>query len=171
MVDLLGLINIVDFSIVSAAFGIVVGMFRGVMELKDIRKTRRAELGMRFYENMTEKDQYRLWVDVVFKQDFTSHREWLEKYGPQVDPEAASTTFALLALYNSAGFLLKEGLVDAGLLFSYVAPITVFRALMKLEPLVRAWREKNNDPTFFESFEHLFEETRNRYSEMTVFRG
>jgi hypothetical protein len=44
------LINIVDFSIVSAAIGIIVGMFRGVIELRDIRKTRRAELGIRFYE-------------------------------------------------------------------------------------------------------------------------
>ena len=169
MVDLLGLINIVDFSIVSAAIGIIIGMFRGVIELRDIRKTRRAELGMRFYEQLTEKRQHRLWVDVVFKQDFSSHGEWLEKYGPQADPEAASTTFSLLSMYNSAGFLLKEGLVDAGLLFSYLAPITVFRAWKKLEPLVKSWREKNNDPTFYESFEYLYDDTSKRYSQMTVF--
>jgi hypothetical protein len=171
LVDLLGLINIIDFSIMSAAIGIIIGMFRGVMELRDIRKTRRAELGMRFYEQMTEKGQHRLWVDVVWNQDFSSHGEWLEKYGPKADPEAASTTFTLLSMYNSVGFLLKEGLVDPGLLFSYLAPITVFRAWEKLKPLVKAWREKNNDPTFYESFEYLYDETSKRYSHMTVFSG
>ncbi len=171
MVDILGLIDVVDFSIVSAAIGIIIGMFRGVMELRDIRKTRRAELGMRFYEKMTEKGQHRLWVDVVHNLDFSSREEWREKYGPTVDPEAASTTFALLAAFNSAGFLLKEGLVDAGLVFSYIAPATVVRAWKKLEPLVKYWRENINDPTFFESFEYLYDETRKRYSQMTIFSG
>jgi hypothetical protein len=171
LVDILGLINIVDFSIVSAAIGIIIGMFRGIIELRDIKKTRRAELGMRFYEKMTEKGQHRLWVDVVWNQDFSSHIEWLEKNSPQVDPEAASTTFTLLSMYNNAGLLLKEGLVDAGLVFSYIAPITVFRAWKKLEPLVKAWREKLNDPTFYESFEYLYDETSKRYSQMTVFNG
>ena len=169
MVDLLGLINIVDFSIVSAAIGIIVGMFRGVIELRDIRKTRRAELGMRFYEKWAEKAPHRLWIDVVWRQDFSSHAEWREKYGVLVDPEAASTTFTLLSVLNNAGFLLKEGLVDPGLLFSYIAPITVFRAWKKLEPLVKYWRKRINDPTFYESFEYLYDETRNRYSQMTVF--
>jgi hypothetical protein len=74
---------------------------------------------MRFFEKMTEKEFNKLWVDVVFQQQFTSHGEWLGKYGPQVDPDAASTTFALLSLYNSVGFLLKEDLVDPELLFSW----------------------------------------------------
>jgi hypothetical protein len=126
-------------------------------------------LGMRFFEKMTEKEFNKLWVDVVFQQQFTSHGEWLGKYGPQVDPDAASTTFALLSLYNSVGFLLKEDLVDPELLFSYVGPITIFRAWRKLEPLVKGWREKNNDPTFFDAFEYLYNEMSERYSQMTVF--
>ncbi len=169
MVDLFRLINLVDFSIMSAAIGVIIGVFRGVMELRDIRKTRRAELGMRFYERMTEKSQHKLWVDVVWNQDFSSHKEWLEKYGPQVNPEGASTTFTLLSMYNSAGFLLKENFVDPGLMFSYIPPITVYRAWKKLEPLVKYWRKNVNDPTFYESFEYLYDETSKKHSQMTVF--
>ena len=171
MVDLFGLISLVDFSIISATIGIIIGVFRGVMELRDIRKTRRAELGMRFYEKMTEKEQHRLWCDVVWNQDFSSRKEWIEKYGPTVDPEAASTTMALLTAFNSAGFLLKEGMVDAELVFSYIPPATAVRAWKRLEPLVKDWREYLNDPTFFESFEYLYDETRKRYSQMTLFSG
>jgi hypothetical protein len=47
---------------------------------------------------MIEKEFHKLWVDLVFQHQFASHGEWLEKYGPQVDHDAASTTFALLSL-------------------------------------------------------------------------
>jgi len=104
------------------------------------------------------KEFQEAWVTVNSVMKWDTPKEFLVKYGPQVDPEKYATFIYLGGIYRNLGTILKEKIVEPDLLFSIYDPLSIRRTWEKYEPIVKSWRLLNNYPLIFSSFEYLYQE-------------
>ncbi len=94
-------------------------------------------------------------VNIIYKQEFSTLQEYVDKYGPRVDPESHASTMSLIYTLNSVGMFLRERDVDPHSLFEIWNPLFIKEVWSRLEPLIKGWREFFEYPELFESFEYL----------------
>ena len=147
---------------------IMVGISYYILNLRNSQKTRETSLALQFYGNITNKDFWRTWTDVTFTQKFENYREWSDKYGPEVNPDAASNLYTVMQIFVGAGTMLKKKLVDPKELFEYIPHMVLPLTYVKVKPFIEAIRIRYNDPTFGESFEYLYNEAMRLYPGMRL---
>ena len=125
MVDLSGLTNLVDFSIVSAAAGIIIGMFRGLLELRSINKTRQAELFMRLYNNWNSiefsKQRHEMW-----RMEWNDYDDFRKKYNLRNNPEAWAAYNSAGRFYEGLGVLVHRKLIDISWMYDTMAEDVIY---------------------------------------------
>jgi hypothetical protein len=154
------MVDIQTISIVLAASSIIIGMIIGVEQLRDLKKSRRSEIKLQFYSTFKPEFLNQI-VNIIYKQEFSTLQEYVDKYGPRVDPESHASTMSLLYTLNSVGMFLREKYVDPHSLFQIWNPLAIKEVWSRIEPVVKEWREYYEYPELFESFEYLASEARN----------
>jgi hypothetical protein len=111
---------------------------------------------MELYETYRNKE-FRLQV-----HDFLSHRnasnfaEYVEKYGPENNLDAAASDNSLVAFYEGVGFFVKQGWIS----IQYVEDIMAESIVLvweKYQPILIGQREVYG-PRLFDNFEFLYDE-------------
>ena len=128
------LVNMVE------TIGILIGVSIAVYELRNIAKTRKLEILLKYAE-LTTGEMTRKYTDMALLQQFDTYEEWQEKYGPQVNPEAYSNLIAVLNMGNTFGVILKEGLIEPEILYQFWLPNANLIIWRRVELLIKAWRE------------------------------
>jgi hypothetical protein len=154
------MVDIQTISTVLAASSVIIGMIIGVEQLRDLKKSRRSEIKLQFYNTFKPEFLNQI-VNIIWLQEFSTFQEYDDKYGPRVDPEAHASTMSLLYTLNSVGMFLREGYVDPHSLFQIWNPLAIKEVWRKIEPVVKGWREYYEYPELFVSFEYLVNLARN----------
>ena len=159
----------VDASVVNLAELIVltIGVSIAIYELRNIGKNRKLELLLKHTEMLHAGEMPIKYTDAIGQQ-FDTYEEWQEKYGPLANPEAYSSLMTLVGYTNTYGLILKEGLLEADLLYQLWTPTTALSVWHRAEPVIKAWREKYKDHNLYAPFEDLVEDIKRRYPEIIL---
>ena len=148
-------------------FGVIAGFSYYVLIVRNSQRmqrmqleTRRSQIKLQFY-NAFKPEFFSKLANIIFLQEFTTLREWLDKYGPSVDPEGYASTMSLIYTLNSLGMFLKDGDIDPHSFFQIWNPLGLKEVWHRLEPLIKEWREYYEYQELWESFEYLGNEARN----------
>ena len=108
------LVNVVE------ALGILIGVAIALKQLRDIDQTndqeletRQTQLQLNILAQTRTMDFLIHYMDFVYGQEFSSYEEWIEKYGPRINPEAYTTYVYVTGMYQNLGFLLKRNILNA----------------------------------------------------------
>ncbi|MBM3291065.1 hypothetical protein FJY84_00110 [Candidatus Bathyarchaeota archaeon] len=111
---------------------------------------------------------YDTFFDIMYNySDFKSVEEFRRKYGQYVNPGVITKIFYVINQFNNLGILLKEGLIDADLLFQLYNPSTVIQIYEKYELIIRTQGIQANgviyDPMSYYGYKYLYAEAKKRY--------
>jgi hypothetical protein len=152
----------VEASLVNLAELVVltVGVIIAVLEIRNISSMRRVELNNRLLEYVWSRDWTESMISLL-NSPFSTYEEWFEKYGPQVNPEAATDFYSLMNRLEVLGTQVKNGVIDIDLLFTYIRPPWLQYVWEQFKPVIMNWRERWNFPVN-ENFEYLYNEAKKR---------
>jgi len=166
VVDLLGLMNIVDFSIVSAALGVIAGVANSILvsrraerQRKTEFETRQAHFCWQALERVHDKEFMRLMIELMYHMDFIDYEEWRDKYGPITNPDAYVDYYHVTSTFQGLGYLVQNGVLKLEALSKHIRPRAIILLWEKIEPIVQVHRDELN-PTAYDSFEYLANEMR-----------
>lgn len=168
MVDLLGLTNLVDFSIISAALGVLAGVINSIFASRRAEKqrhteieTRRAQLFMGLYEKYRERDFRLLWNQLMFQWEWEDYDDWRQKYGSQANPKAWSINSSMMGFFEGIGVLLKYDLIDIDLVHDLVGNLAI-RFWERNKPIVVGQR-KQSGIKMWKDYEYLYNLLKNQH--------
>ena len=155
-----------SISILISSFGMIIALIYYTQTLRYTNKARQRELIILRSQSysMEYADAY---ADVVGMEDWSTVVEFHSKYGRQADPRAFAKWLYIRNVYNLAGLLLKEKEADPDLIFELYAPNAVIHLWEQHEPLIQAAREAFKHPGYYKPFEHLYNEAKRRYPEIS----
>ena len=125
-------------------------------------ETRQAQLFMQLYSQFRTKEFQQVWTEIRF-WEWGSYDEYLEKYGPQTNPEAYSLMMSIVNFFDGVGMLVKRELID----MSFVEEMFSNHIILfwrKLEPIIKEARERQLSPLtpprprIWEMVEYLYDE-------------
>jgi len=146
--------------------GILVGIVYYITIMRNTMRARMIQVSTQFSSVWTRNEFVHNFIDAAYLQEFANFEEWFEKYGFRANAEATTRLFSILNMYNSAGHLVKDGLVKPEFVWSVFAPFSIILLWEKFKPLIDRWRELDNDPVMMDSFEHLYNVTKTRFPEV-----
>jgi len=117
-------------------------------------ETRQTQLFMNLYQIITTVDFNKNYQEML-GAEWTDYEDYLEKYGPIKNPEAAAKRFSTWQVYNGIGFLVMEnhvGIEKVELLFGGSGPVMLWK---KWEPIILDLRKRIDSPMFMRGFEFL----------------
>lgn len=165
MVDLLGLISIVDFSIISAALGVIVGVINSIYASRRAERqrqteieTRQAELFMNIYDKWSSIENNRT-RRILEKWEWSDYDDWNEKYSREINPEAYSQFATIAQWFEGIGVLIKRKLIDPTLVDDLMSMSSLW-GWETFGPIVKEYRVRRNRPQYYEFWEYLYNEIR-----------
>ena len=120
MVDLLGLINIVDFSIISAALSVTAGVINSIFASRRAERQRQTEIDTRkaqVVQQILDKTTSREGMEcarICSQAKWSDYDEWLERYMSDEDYNMAFRYW--MNCLDHTGVYLKENIIDIRLL-------------------------------------------------------
>jgi hypothetical protein len=156
----------VEASVVNVveATGILIGVAIALKQLGDIDKTndlgletRQTQLQLDILAQTRTMDFLSRYMDFVYGQEFNTYEEWIEKYGPRINPAAYATYVYITGMYQNLGYLVKRNVLSAEEIAEQIRPMSFITLWNKIEPIVKRHRETSN-PRAYDCFEYLVTE-------------
>jgi len=157
MVELSTILNLIQ------AGGIIIGVTYYIMNIQNNHRnqelqleTRQAQLFMPLYETYRNKE-FRRQVREIRDQEWENVADFLEKYGPDNNPDAFSSRVAVSSYFDGIGVLLKRDLVDIQMVNDLIGN-SVLTVWEKIGSILVHTRERINNPYVYTDFEYLYYE-------------
>jgi hypothetical protein len=93
------------------------------------------------------KDMAESFIDVIYNQEWEDFDDFMRKYGPVSNPEAYLHCISLCNYLQELGVLRHAG-------------GNVIRVWEKMEPIIKEFRIRANDPLHWISFENFYNEVK-----------
>jgi len=119
-------------------------------------ETRQAALFMPIYETF-RNPEFRRQVTEIQQQTWKDLDEFLEKYGPENNPDAYATRIAVSSFFEGIGVLVKRDLVDICMVHNLLG-VSVVNTWEKIGPVFIDARTRVNEPYIYLDFEYLYNE-------------
>ena len=116
-----GLVSLIELGVLT------VGVVIAILEIRNMNQTRRVEVALQFFDKFTRPEFSEQYRHVIYEQEFESYEEWLEKYGPPINPKAHNNMLAVVGVNNSTGRLLRKGIADPDFVFDFMPPYAEVR--------------------------------------------
>ena len=146
--------------------GILTAVYYYIMTLRNAERARQREMIFQRFQSF-DIPYARAWGDVMFRDP----EEWTEVYDPRENLETFANMAFLQSRLQSLGVMLRERVIDPDLLYQIFTPVSILNAWEHYKANIEARRERLNDPTLFEAFEYLSDETRKRYPDLVITRS
>jgi len=157
--------DLLEFAALMQAVGILVGIAVALLQLRDLGKTRKADLLMELYATFRSKEFNRDYMEVL-QHSWRDFDDWMERYGPEKNPEAFSIWLSVPLYFEGVGVLLYRKMIDIALVDDLLSS-EILVLWQKIEPVVKEYRIRMNRPQLFEYFEYLYEQMKRREQELT----
>lgn len=162
--------DIQSITVVIAGISVIVGVINSILSSRRAEEqrqlsletqqltleTRQAQLFAQVYNRWSQRDTVKAYGVVRYKHKWTDLKDWLSKYGADVDPEAYADAMTLNSFFEGLGVLVKKGLIDIELVEDLFSQrIIWYWEEMHLKS-IHDVREFTNDPTQYDSIEYLY---------------
>ena len=104
----------------------------------------------------------RAWGDVMLKDP----DKWEEVYDPRENLESYANMAFVRNRYENLGIMLREGFIEAELLFQMFNPGSILAAWEHYKENIASSRERRYQPDLFRGFEYLAIEAQKKYPEI-----
>ena len=128
------------------------------------RKQYAAEVSQISYSQEYSKN----WVTFLNNMEYSTYQEWVEKYSPYVNPEAATCYYALIGYYDVLGTRIMKGQIDAAYVTEFLVPLQPILVWEKSAPIIEEWRKRYNHQGMMYGFEYLVTEIRKKLPDLTT---
>jgi len=120
-------------------------------------ETRQVQFCWQALERVHSREFMGRTIELMYHQDFKDYEEWREKYGPSTNPDAYVDYYHVTSTFQGLGYLVQNGVLELEALSKHIRPRSIIFLWEKIEPIVKAQRERLN-PTAYDSFEYLANE-------------
>lgn len=148
--------------------GLLVGIFYYITTLRNAEKNRIKE--MVFRRMQTRTPQYFLDVYSSSPANFKweSIEDYDQKYNANTTPELLAKRASIQDQLNAWGFLLKEGMINIGLIGRLHNPSFIQYWWESNKSIYLARREAQGNPDFMSDFEYLYDAVMKKYPKSYV---
>jgi len=136
---------------------IVAGIGLGIIQFRNLVKTRRIQLYMELFNKLTEKEIQRNFTEVLMNWKWKDSDEFFEKYGPEKHSDEFWKFASTIAHLENMGLFVKEKLVEK----EWVANLIDYMILdfwEKYEPIIIKMGEPYNNPCITPMTKYLYEQ-------------
>ena len=140
---------------IATVAGILIGIFFGLRQLRDIVKTRNTDLFVDLYNQLTSKEFQKMYTDIVYNFQWSDYDDWLRNYGPDTNPEAWASLNSVGYFFDGIGVLIHKNLIDIQLVDDLMSSGVIW-LWEKTEPIIRERRVRRNRPQIWEWVEYLY---------------
>ncbi len=116
-------------------------------------ETRRAQLYMTLFNTINNQDIFRLWYEIREYQ-FADYDEFMDKYGPESNPDAYNKMVKILWLFTEMGTLVHRGYITIDDV-SHLVSNNPILAWEKYGPIIEISRVKRYSKFTYATFEYL----------------
>jgi hypothetical protein len=149
------MLDIPSITGIIAALGVIIGVVFTVLELRNMTKTRQADLVLRLYTTFGSQEFQEGWTKFI-KGNYKDYNDFMKNYVHRSEPSPESTY-----LFEALGVLLKRNLIEFGLVDDlFTGPGKWFWE--KLKPIAEDTRKQFNYPQYAEHIEYLYDEIKKR---------
>lgn len=144
-------------SIVITMLSVTFGAAIGIVQFRNLVKTRRIKLYMELFNKLTEKEMTRNFTEVLMVWKWKDPDEFFEKYGPEKHPDEFWKFASTISNLENLGLFVKEKLVDK----EWVANLVDYMVLdfwEKYEPIIIKMGEPFNNPCITPMAKYLYEQ-------------
>lgn len=147
-------------SIVITMLSVALGVVMGIIQFRNLVKTRRIELYMELYNRINERDLHRDYVDVLLLWKWEDPNDFFEKYGPENNLDEFMK-FTLVTTYlENMGLFLHENMVDIHFVANLIGSM-IQNFWEKYEPVITEMKKRYNTPKIMPMTEYLYERVKN----------
>jgi len=162
------LLDLLELAALMQAVGIIVGIVIALLQLRDLGKTRKADLLMELYATYRTKDFNRDYMEILH-HSWKDVFDWIEvRDGWPIakNLQMASIWLSVLLYFEGVGVLLNRKMIDIALVDDLLSS-EILLLWEKMGPAVKALRVRTNLPQLYEHFEHLYEKMKRRDQELS----
>jgi hypothetical protein len=139
-----------------AATGVLVAAAYYILNLRQTIENRKAQLFLQLYSQYYNKDWLESLRKTTYEMRFKDPHEFMEKYGPEINPEAYKGFDMLSHYFEGAGVMVKRGLIDPSMVSDLLAE-EFFDYWEKYSPIFINYRKEVNNPRVCENQEYLYD--------------
>ncbi len=153
------MIDMQSISIVSAAIGILIGVYNWIRKSSTAEKqrqteieTRQAQLFMQLMDKCSSKEGIEN-LRVLGRATWSSYEEWLELRRDDIEYDTAYRWISMS--YDGTGALLREGLLNVRII-ALVATSMIIYHWEKHKDVIHNYRKRRNDRSYRGEWEYLY---------------
>jgi hypothetical protein len=153
------MVELETISIVIAASSVAVGVVFALLELRNLARTRRADLVMKLSSTYGSAEMVKALLDISSLQ-FKDYDDFVNKYGKPSNKNLIYQSIIMASWhFESVGWLLHEGIIDANTIRQ---TSTAFYIWEIIAPIVKGLRKDLNQPETGKWFEYLYNEMKKK---------
>lgn len=153
------MVDITEISAAVAAAGVLVGVVYYILDMRNQDRIRKTDLIMRLH-SFYSSEEFTKATARVLATEYKDYINFVEKYGSLPSPNEVQISFGMVgSFFEGLGVLLSERLLDINLVQKMFMVEAYWK---KAEPIVKGLRKQFGNPTLFEWFEYLYNETKIR---------
>ena len=149
--------SIQTISIVITMLSVTIGAAIGIVQFKNLVKTRRIKLYIELFNKLTEKEMTRNFTEVLMVWKWKDPEDFFEKYGPEKHPDEFWKFASTISNLENVGLFVKEKLVDK----EWVANLVDYMVLEfweKYEPIITKMGDPFNNPCITPMAKYLYDQ-------------
>ena len=151
------MIDIQTVSAIAAAMSVAISAVIGVIQFRNLVKTRQAQFFMELYNRFSEKDILTMYVEIVMLWKWKDFNDFLEKYGPEKDLNEFMKWVVVTTHLENMGLITYEKMVDIHFVANLIGS-AIQDFWEKAEPILIEFRKKYNTPKIMPMTEYLYEQ-------------
>lgn len=149
--------SIQTVSIVITMLSVTFGVIIGIVQFRNLVKTRRIKLYTELFSKLTEKEMQRNFMEVLMIWKWKDIDDFFEKYGPEKNPDEFWKFASAISHLENVGLFVKEKLVDK----EWVANLVDYMVIEfweKYEPIIVKMGEPYSNPCITPMAKYLYEQ-------------
>jgi len=152
------LIDVVDFSIISAALGVIVGVVNSIYASRRAEKQRQAEIDARQAQLFSDLSTYVLDPEIydiyrdVVRMQWGDYDDYIRKF---IGTGENKSQILIFRYFDGIGVLVYNGLIDVNLVRDMMGP-SIISVWEKFETIIKRRRTDINWPDMWMPFEYLY---------------
>ena len=143
--------------IVITMLTVALGVGMGIVEFRNLVKSRQLQLYMDMYNRIMEKDMLRDYGEVLLLWKFKDANDFFEKYGPENNAEEFMKFASVTTYLENMGLISHEKLVDIQFVANLIGSM-IQNFWEKYEPIISEMSNRFNTPKMMPMTEYLYEQ-------------
>ena len=151
--------DVQTISIAVASASVTLAAFYYIWQIRHQNKIRQTDLVIRISEFGTRKDFLEACTD-IFDAEFKDYDDFVKKYGAPFSKKPIPMSFFIVSNFmERIGVLLRNKLLDISMVSQL---ITVTNFYEKMKPVIEGIRREENNQSYYEHFEYVYNEMKKR---------